>query len=178
MVWEDGRNFKGDRGLRAGENVPENNTDIYLYDIKEEKEMPIATGSLQESEPFVSGHYVVWTDRNNGTSFGDIFLYDLRTGKKRQITKDRFNQSSPKIYGDFIVWMDERRGIASSDVFINGKAPNADIFMYNLKTNTERFMTGDEVQLEPNISDNWLVFTLSRDVEPKIQAVRYDEEGF
>jgi beta propeller repeat protein len=54
VVWEDGRNFKGKKELRWGGNVPENNTDIYMYDIKTGKEEAIAAGALQECNPTIS----------------------------------------------------------------------------------------------------------------------------
>lgn len=173
IVWEDGRNFKGDAGLRAGDNIPENNTDIYMYDIKTGKELPVATGPYNESHPYVNGNYVVWEDRNNGKLEADIMLYDCGTGKTREITDDRFNQATPKVYKDYLVWMDERRGISSNDVYVNGKPPNSDIFRYDLKTETEKRLTGDEVQLEPLISDKWVVYTLSRQIAPVIQVIQY-----
>ncbi|WP_434512174.1 hypothetical protein [Desulfitobacterium sp. AusDCA] len=89
------------------------------------------------------------------------------------ITKDKFDQADPKILGDNLVWMDERRGTSTNDVFINGQPPNSDIFMYNLKTKTTRSLTGDGPQILPVISANWVAFTLSRQVAPCIQVVKY-----
>ena len=173
VVWQDGRNFKGDEGQRGGGNLPENNTDIYMYNIRTTKEMAIATGPLQECNADISGDYIVWEDRNNGTINADIFLYDLSTNKKRQITKERHNQANPKVYGNYVAWMDERRGGSASDVFVNGQAPNADIYLLDITTNKERRITGDEVQLMPQISSKWLAFELSRQINPQIQVVKY-----
>lgn len=173
IVWEDGRNFKGDISLRAGDNVPENNTDIYLYDINKGRELSVSTGKYKESNPSVYGNFVVWEDRNKGKFEADIMFYDYSTGKTREITDDRFNQSTPKVYKNYIVWMDERRGISSNDVYVNGKPPNSDIFLYDLKTETEKRLTGDEVQLDPHVSDRWVVNTLSRQAAPEIQVIQY-----
>jgi beta propeller repeat protein len=172
VVWEDGRNVKN-KILRAGENVPDNNTDIYLYDIQTGEEMPVATGSKKEGHPRVSGNRVVWEDYNNGQYAADIHLYDLKTKETIRITNDKIRQSTPVIHGDYVAWMDERRGISTNDVIVNGKKPNSDIFLYDLKTGQEKLMTGDEPQILPQISEKWLVYETSRQVNPQIHAVRY-----
>jgi beta propeller repeat protein len=173
IVWEDERNFKGTNEIRGGENIPQNNKDIYLYDIAAGKEIPIATGSFMESNPDVCGHYVVWEDRNNGTLNADIALYDLSTKQIKYLTKDKYNQGTPQIYGNYVVWMDERRGTSSNDVYINGKAPNSDIFLYDLKNKKEVRLTGDGPQIQPSISSEWVAFTYSKQVSPMVQVVRY-----
>ena len=173
VVWEDDKNNTASNNVRGGDNLPQNNKDIYSYDIKENVEIPIATGPLMESKPDVYGDFVVWEDRNNGTYNADIILYDISTKQKAQITKDKVNQTDPKIFGNCLVWMDERRGTSSNDVFVDGHPPNSDIYMYNLKTQTERLLTGDGPQILPCISTNWVAFTLSRQVDPEIEVIRY-----
>jgi len=173
VVWEDDRNNTASNNVRGGDNLPQNNKDIYSYDIKENVEILIATGPLMESKPDVYGDFVVWEDRNNGTYNADIILYNISTKHKTQITKDKVNQADPKIFGNCLVWMDERRGTSSNDVFVNGHPPNSDIYMYNLKTQTERLLTGDGPQILPCISTNWVAFTLSRQVDPEIEVIRY-----
>ena len=69
--------------------------------------------------------------------------------------------------------MDERRGTSTNDVIINGKEPNSDILIYDIKKRTGRILTGEEPQMLPSISSEWVAFTLSRQVEPKVQVVRY-----
>ena len=173
VVWEDDRNNKATNIVRGGENLPENNKDIYSFNIKEGKEIPIATGPRMESRPYVFGDYVVWEDRNNGTYDADIVLYNISTQQKTQLTHDEFNQADPEIFGDYVVWMDERRGTSTNDVFINGQPPNSDIFTYNLKTHTERLLTGDGPQIMPSISSNWVAFILSKQIGPLVQVIRY-----
>jgi beta propeller repeat protein len=134
IVWEDDRNNKATDIIRGGSNLSENNKDIFAYNLKNKKEIPIATGPFMESSPDVSHDKIVWEDRNNGTLNADIVLYNLTTKEKRQTTKDEYNQADPKIYGENIVWMDERRGTSSNDVYINGQPPNSDIILYNLNT--------------------------------------------
>jgi beta propeller repeat protein len=173
IVWEDERNNTCDAITRGGGNIPENNKDIYLFDINTGKEMPIATGPYMESNPDVFGKYVVWEDRNNKTYDADIVLYNLVTRKKMYLTKDKYNQSTPQIYDNYVVWMDERRGISTNDVYIDGKAPNSDIFLYDLINQKERRLTGDGPQILPKISSEWVVYTFSRQIGPTIEGVKY-----
>jgi len=173
VVWEDERNFKGTDIVRGGDNLPENNKDIYMYDIKAGTESVIADGKYMECKPDVYGNYVVWEDRNNKTISADILLYNVKSKEKTYITKDEVDQGTPRIFGDYIVWMDERRGTSTNDVIINGNAPNSDILIYDIKNKTERILTGDEPQIQPAISSEWVAFILSRQVGAKIQVVKY-----
>jgi beta propeller repeat protein len=173
IVWEDDRNFKGSDTLRGGDNVPENNKDIYLFDMTRKKETAVATGKLMESKPDVYGDYIVYEDRNSGTINADIVLYNIKTKKKINVTRDKYNQGDPKLYGDYVVWMDERRGTSTNDVVINGKKPNSDIFIYNIKTKEKKLLTGDEPQISPSISNEWVSYTTSRQINPIVEAIRY-----
>lgn len=177
VVWEDGRNFQGEDYLRGGSNVPENNTDIYMYDIKTGEETAIATGSLQECSPFVSGDYVVWEDRNDGDLAADIYLYNIASNEKIRITDDKVDQRTPRIYGNYLVWMDERNGISTNDVIINGKLPNSDIFLYNIDSKEEYLVSGEEPQVMPDISENYIAFITSRQVNPEINVIKYREDN-
>jgi len=173
IVWEDERNFEGTNTIRGGDNVPENNKDIYMYDIETGLESAIATGPYMESKPDVNGNYIIWEDRNNNTLFADIVLYNLQSKERVYITKDKANQGTPHVFEDYIVWMDEKRGVSTNDVIINDKEPNSDILIYDIKNKTERILTGDEPQILPCISSEWVAFTLSRQVNPEIQVVKY-----
>lgn len=173
VVWEDGRNFKGESALRWGSNLPENNTDIYMYDIETGRETAIATEKLQECSPFVYGDYIAWEDRNQGKYDAEIYLYNISTKEKTRITQDKYDQRNPKIYDKYLVWMDERNGTSSNDVIINGNKPNSDIFLYDIEKKKEYRMTGDEPQVSPDISENYLVFITSRQINPEINVIKY-----
>lgn len=173
VVWEDGRNFSGKPELRWGSNVPENNTDIFMYDIKTGKETPIAEEPLQECNPTIYGNYIAWEDRNNGSYAADIYLYDINKKERIKVTKDRYNQGDPKLFENYLIWMDERRGGSSNDVFVNGKAPNSDIFLYNINEKKEYLMTGDGPQIMPSISSNYIAYILSSQVRPEVQVIKY-----
>jgi beta propeller repeat protein len=173
IVWEDERNFKGENGIRGGDNLPENNKDIYMYDILTGSETSVATGYLMECRPDISGNYIVYEDRNNGSYNADIVLYDILTKKKTFVTKDKYDQGTPRIYGQYVVWMDERRGTSTNDVIINGKRPNSDIFLYNVSTKKERLLTGDEPQIMPVISEKWIAYVNSRQVGATVDVIEY-----
>lgn len=173
IVWEDERNFKGTNIIRGGDNLPENNKDIYLYDIKTGTESAIATGPYMESKPDINEDYIAWEDRNSNTLEADIVLYNLKSNKRYYLTNDKVDQGTPRIYDDYVVWMDERRGTSTNDIIINGKEPNSDIVLYDIKNKTKRILTGDEPQILPDISSEWIAFVLSRQVGPKVQVVKY-----
>ena len=173
IVWEDGRSCNSDISLRWGTNVPENNTDVYLYDIRTGAETAISNGMYRESNPVICGKYVIWEDRNQGLLEADIVMCEIENKQKVWITKDEFNQGSPQIFDHFVVWTDERRGISTNDVFVNGKAPNSDIFLYDINTGMEQLLTEDEPQIMPSISSNWVSYITSRQVNPIVQVVKY-----
>jgi beta propeller repeat protein len=173
IVWEDHRNFTGEDILRGGSNVPENNKDIYMYDITTDKEIAIATGDKMECSPDVYGDYIVYEDRNNGSYNADIILFNIKSKKKLYITKDKYDQGTPKIFGDYVAWMDERRGSSTNDVVDNGVFPNSDIIIYNIKTKKKLLIDRDEPQMMPYLSSEWLVFSTSRQIGGFSEAVRY-----
>lgn len=173
IVWEDERNFKGDEILRGGDNVPENNKDIYMYDILTGIETPVATKALMESKPDISGNYIVYEDRNNGSLAADIVMYDILTKDKTNLTKDSYDQGTPRVYGQYVVWMDERRGTSTNDVIINGKMPNSDIFLYDIKAKKEQLLTGDESQIMPAISEKWISYVNSKQIGATVDVIEY-----
>lgn len=171
VVWEDGRHVT-DPILRGGGNVPDNNTDIYLYDIAAQKEIPIATGPLKQGIPDISDNRIVWEDYNKLDDYsGDIFLYDLSTQSTKQITSDRIRQFHPKIHGDRIIWTDERRGGSSSDLYINGQKPNSDVYLYDLRTGEERRLSEDKVDHSGMISANWVFYAEVTDMEATLRVL-------
>jgi beta propeller repeat protein len=173
VVWEDGRNFKGETYLRWGNNVPENNTDIYMYSIESGEETAVATGLLQECNPSICGNYIAWEDRNGKKFEADIYIYSLDKKEKSNITNDKYNQRNPQMYDKYVIWEDERNGISSNDVIINGKAPNSDIFLYDIEFKKEYLMSGKEPQIMPEISKNYISFITSRQESPEINVIKY-----
>lgn len=169
VVWEDGRRVS-DKILRAGENLPKNNTDIYMYRIDTGETIPVATEAYKEGSPQVSGNMVTWV-AYDGSYRGDVFVRDTKSGKTRQLTGLEVDQSQPVINGGFVAWMDERDGISSHD--IGGESHNSDIYLADLGQGTEVAVSGEGPQIRPLISDHWIVYGISADRDPIITAVRY-----
>jgi len=169
VVWEDGRHVT-DRLYRAGGNVPENNTDIYLYRIETGETLPIATEKYKEGQPRISGNLVTWV-AFNGSYKGNIFVYDMDTGKTLQVTDLDVDQNTPVINGKFVAWMDERNGSSTHDV---GLGPHdSNIYLADLERGTEVRITGDGPQISPLISERWIVYGKSSDAKAFLTAVRY-----
>ncbi|RAP76543.1 hypothetical protein [Paenibacillus montanisoli] len=169
VVWENGSRVS-DRGLRAGENVPENNTDIYLYRIETGETVSIATEDYREGRPQVSGILITW-EVFNGSYTGDVFVHDTVTRRTHQVTDSDANQRTPVISGHVVAWMDERNGSSTHDV---GPGPhNSDIYIADLEKGTEALVTGDGPQINPLISEHWIVYGKSSDEEAVLTAVRY-----
>ncbi|MBP3962755.1 hypothetical protein [Paenibacillus lignilyticus] len=169
VVWENGHRVTK-RVLRAGENVPENNTDIYLYRIETGETTPIAAEDYKEGRPQVSGSLVTW-EVFNGSYAGDVFVHDIGTGKTTQVTHLDAAQRTPVINGHFVAWMDERNGSSTHDV--GSESHNSDIYLADLDMGTETVVSGEGPQINPLISDHWIVFGKSSDVEAVLTAVRY-----
>ena len=138
------------------------NNDIFGYDLKTEREFPIATGSAHEQHASVSGSIVVWDTCQDSAC--DIYGYDLTTGARfntasgvqqlPQISGPQFKVSTargvrqfPQISGKVVVWQDNRNG-------------NWDIYGYNFSTQTEFQITTDEAdQMGPRISGDIVIWS-------------------
>ena len=79
LVWEDGRNYFGLQSIRLESEVPVNNTDIYMYDIKKDRYLSIAHGRDRQAHPKKWGKYVVWQEMKKLNRQGEIVLMDLET---------------------------------------------------------------------------------------------------
>jgi beta propeller repeat protein len=103
--------------------------------------------------PSVSGHRVVWTrtdDFQGGwvSISGDIHVYDLTT-REETVIPGTSKAAFPKISGDRVVWVDYRNGFLDA----------GEIYMYDLKTNTERpIAVGPGVRSDPAISGDRIVW--------------------
>ncbi len=150
--------------------MPENNTDIYMYRIESGETVPIATEDYREGQPQVSGNRITWEVYNHSYK-GDVFVYNADTEETLRVTDMDVDQRTPVISGHFVAWMDERNGSSTHDV---GPGPhNSDIYLTDLEKGTETLITGEGPQISPLISDHWIVYDKSSDVEAELTAVRY-----
>jgi beta propeller repeat protein len=121
----------------------------------------------------MQSNYIAWEDRNTNGIAAEIYLYDIDKKEKIRITNDKFDQSTPKLFGNYLVWEDERNGISTNDVIVNGKEPNSDIFLYDIDLKKEYLMTGKEPQVMPCVSENYIAYTISRQINSEIQVIKY-----
>jgi beta propeller repeat protein len=166
VVWED----VGRMGAARHDN------DIYIKDLSTGStgsDYSITTEEGEQIDADIYGDYIVWTDRRSGNA--DIHIYDLSvdtdsdgTPNYRDSDDDNDNvpdvadldpdpaeqplitnperQHNPAIYGDYVVYQDHRNG-------------NSDIYMFNLKNNTEVALTNTpEDESLPRIYDNYVVY--------------------
>ncbi|MDD3041086.1 PGF-pre-PGF domain-containing protein [Bacteroides sp.] len=125
IVWQDWRNGYS-------------NSDIYMYNLSNNKETQITTDESNQYSPVIYGDIIVWEDWRNGYSNPDIYMYNLSTHTEMQITTNDSYQLDPAIYGDIIVWMDYRN--------FNPSGLVSEIYVYNLSNNKETQITTDELE--------------------------------
>lgn len=135
------------------------NRDIYSFDVKTEKEIPLSKSSIPEGMNGwlgIYGNKVVWYALTlNGSQLN---IYDLRKGKiVKKLKRKKLNSFySPSIWDDRVVWVDERNG-------------NADIYLFVLTQNREiPICTNPHWQEQPAIWGDKIVWVDNRRGEKDI----------
>jgi len=109
LVWSDNRNELQE---------PRERYDIYVYDLSNDREIPIVVAPGHQRHPAIHGDVVVWSDNRNSPRLGtrtegcpnlpdrqcDIYSYNLATGEERLLAQTGNNNGSPSLYGDTVVW--------------------------------------------------------------------------
>jgi len=144
IVWTDMRHADMDVASHAGNDAAYNN-EIYAYDLNTGEERRLTASPKNDQSPDISGNTVTWL-RQEDYQKADIFAFDLESGLEIQVSHSGYAAFSPSIYGDKIVWTDARSsdGNTTNDVVINGQGPSADIYLYDLETETETRLTTTE----------------------------------
>ncbi len=175
IVWEDVR-----RNLI---DPSRHDNDIYIYDMNNDEEYPLIIEEGEQIDADIYDNYVVWTDRRSGNP--DIYLYDLSVDSdsdgtpnyrdtdddddgipdvgdqdpdpaEKPLVTNTDRQHNPAIYKHLVVYQDHRNG-------------NSDIFMYNLKNNTETALVTDpEEESLPRIHENYVVYEKMVDTQREI----------
>ncbi|GEM_PF-2771656 len=84
------------------------NWDVYLYDLSTSEERSITTNSVEQPDPVIWGHRVVYEDQRLGVGGWTIWMYDLTTGVESQVSSSEWSKKLPEIYEDKVVWRDTR----------------------------------------------------------------------
>jgi len=107
VIWMDFRN---------GWYEPEGswyNSDIYLYTISTDKEVPLTLDSTADQEfGDVHGDFVAWTDLRHGGRDrvgqymnSEVYLYRISTGQRWRITESEdTNEYAPKLHGTAMIY--------------------------------------------------------------------------
>lgn len=105
--------------------------------------------------------YGIWKLTHQLRQGTDIYLFDLSTSSEIPLCTAEGDQKAPSIHGDKVVWQDGRN---IWDVFTRRGRRNYDIYMYDLKTSTERKIAANPYpQYCPDISENIIVWSDERD---------------
>ncbi|MDP2731083.1 MAG: hypothetical protein Q8O55_11480, partial [Dehalococcoidales bacterium] len=175
------------------------NDDIYLYDLSTNREQRITTGPADDSSPVIDNGRIVW-QRTSAIRNLDIFFYDIATGQEMKISKSGYaaHDYYPAIYGDRVVWADARisQGNTADDVIEGGKSGAAEIYLYDLESQQETLLVPSEsteftlnagggqgrtfierqVWLNPVMHGSFVVYALSRQVDPATFVLRLDKK--
>jgi TolB protein len=109
---------------------------------------PICTAQYSQTNPVMSGQYIVWEDPRGGPT--QLYLYNLSDSTTRPLSPGPGEQLSPAIYGSKVVWQDHRNG-------------NWDIYMYDISTGKETpLCTNTANQVMPAIYGDTVVWEDSR----------------
>ncbi len=82
---------------------------IFMYDLSTGIVTQITNDNdLQQHEPDVYKHLIVWVDERNGNP--DIYMYNTYTGEETRLTDDPAEQRNPSIHGSRVIWEDNRDG--------------------------------------------------------------------
>lgn len=76
VVWQDFRS--------RSEASEASSWDLFAYDLKKDRELPVATGSSTDTDPAVVGDHVAWRHRQYGQV--DIKVQNLTTGRTARVT--------------------------------------------------------------------------------------------
>ncbi len=174
IVWTDMRHTDMEMASHAGNDAAHNN-EIYAYDLETGEERRLTTSPRNDQAPDISGNIVTWL-RQEDSRKADIFAMDLENGVETQVSRSGYAAFSPSIDDKKITWTDARssKGNTNADVIENGQGPGADIYLYDLKTQTETRLTetGEEkVWASPVISGDYVIYQWSRQIGPLVYIV-------
>ena len=152
LVWQDNRNELRERLGRY---------DIYAYDLRSDREIPVAVAPGNQRHPAIHGDIVVWSDNRDSPEIGtraagchnlpdrrcDIYSYNLATGEETLLAQTGNNNGSPSIHGNLVVWQQYL------------EAGGSLIVLLDLSTGEQRDIgSGGRSETRPLVSENHVVW--------------------
>ena len=148
LVWSDKRN---------------GNADIFIYNIKTNKESQVTDNKKDQIYPRLFGNKVVWHDNRNLESYSadnpiifpnwDIYSYDILKNNEESLVSASQTQYYPAIWENFVVWEDGRHK-TGSDQLIGG-----DIYLLDLSNGKEVKITSTKKSIKPLVNNRYVVYT-------------------
>lgn len=115
--------------------------DIYLYDRRSRTQTAITTVAGNQTNPRVSGDWVVWTDAAGSTG-PDVWAYRISTKTKKPITSRAGTQDRPDISGTKVVYMD------GNSVRLHDLATGKDVAVdFGVGTKNSPAISGDRIAI-------------------------------
>lgn len=161
IVWKDARDCV---------DSSEDQTDIYAYNFVTGVEVQVSSHEGQESNPSISGDWVVYSHDTDDNGYCGIYAYNLTTQETKLLNEiPDVYMGNPAIEGDIVVhnFWDQR----------DGAEDYGDIWAYDLSTDTTWAVNPKEgAQYEPEIGDGWVVYRDRTDVNEDYSVCAFNLE--
>ncbi|MBF0386711.1 MAG: S8 family serine peptidase [Candidatus Omnitrophica bacterium] len=138
-------------------NNPDNNDEIYMYDLANNTRLQVTDSMDYQMNPDISGNYIVWDDYTYGAPL--IALYDISRGFSRFLPTDNSYNRIPRISGNNIIY--------------EGTNEDAQLYWYSLSSNEEMQIT-DRGAVDWDVSGNNVVWVATADSGVGYSVYRVD----
>ena len=98
------------------------NVDIYSYNLTTNVTTRVTSHDLDQEDPAISGHRIVWEDFRNGAVNGDIYVGSLLgpPGTETAVASTGFAEITPAISGSLVAWQEANtQDVLAKDLVTN-----------------------------------------------------------